>query len=117
MRHESPTVLQYGTQAPRVNGGALTTVGLLIFVTHVACQFVLYRGRVVDQLNFGDSVVFFMPLTLALVGYALVWSRVAQSKPWDGARKVAFVIALTLVTGFFSLLGSMLLPMNMLYGT
>ena len=116
MRPESPTVLQYGTRPPRASGLVLSGAALLVFVTHVALQFVLYRGRVVDHWACGDFVVFFVPLMLALVGYASVWWHVAKFKPWNGVLKGAFVIALTFVTGFLSVWASLLLPFNV-YGT
>ena len=116
MRSQSSSVLQYGTQPPRRRGAALSATAVSVLLTHIALQFILYRGRVVEHWTFGDLVVFFAPLSLALAGYAWVWWRVARLKPWEPTSKGAFVIALTLLSTAFSFWASLLLPFNM-YGT
>jgi hypothetical protein len=109
-----PETLDYGTTARRINGIALTAAALLVFAAHFALQFVLYRGRMMVHWALADSdlLVFYAPLALALAGYALILSRVAAAKPWNRAGKAVFVVAFTLMAGFFSFWWSMLLPLN-----
>lgn len=91
---------------------------VVVFLAHCVLQFVLYRGRCVSRWSIADSdfIVFAVPILLSLTGYAVIFSRLARTKPWSMPRKVEFVIALTLVTGFFSMWGSLLIPFNT-YGT
>jgi FtsH-binding integral membrane protein len=114
VRSQTSDYLDYAQRRPSANVIALSAAGLLVFVLHCVAQFVLYRGMVLDKWPraHSDVLVFALPSFLALAAYALVFSRWVMSKPWNAAAKIAIVVVLTLVVGFLSFWGSLLIPLN-----
>jgi hypothetical protein len=117
MQSRTSVILDYAPAAPRIGRMSIVAIAA-VFIAHGVLQFLLYRGRVVSHWSVADSdlFVFGLPNLLALSAYATIFSWMAMKRTSSASAKVAFVVLLTIVVGFFSMWGSMLVPFNT-YGT
>jgi len=79
--------MEIASHSPRIGRTASSALLVLVFLSHCAVGFILYRGRVVSRWHMCDSdlIMFDAPLVFALVAYA----SVLLSSPWLRPRSVS----------------------------
>jgi hypothetical protein len=98
----------------RLTFSRLLIGGLAVVSLHCAATFLLYRARVVggSQIAQSDSIVFELPLLLAVMSFG---SLVARSTFLNLSRpllRACFIVGLSAITGAGSFLVIMLILLN-----
>ena len=91
---------------------------LAVVILHCTITFFLYRGRVIGRWPLADydSVVFGLPLLLALAGYTYLFAPSSLLRRMTPANRVAGILGFSILAAFLSLWCSLFLAFNS-YGT
>jgi hypothetical protein len=97
----------------RISIGALRLCFVVIFLTHIAVGFLLYRWRVISDSAIADSdwLIFGLPFWLAFGSYCFVFVTSSYLRPRSLYRQIGLVV-LSFASAFGSFWLYMFLALN-----
>lgn len=80
--------LAYGVAVPFLRGWLLAITGTILVVLHAV---VVVRERFLDNADYSDGVIYYVPLALTLAMLPLIF--LALKKPWGADPQIKAVLA------------------------